>query len=516
MQEEAQVAESGMIPPGFYDAGAQIPLRFRKPLVPYYLAKIVVNRFTSMLFSAQKHPEISCDDSTTEDWLNGFAAKTRLWAQMILARRFGGAMGTAVFGFKFVQGAPYIEVFDPRWCTPIFLDREQFIVDELEIRYQFVEEVRDRDGRPKQVWFWYRRIIDDSCDKTWPRVPVGDGEEPDWDEEKMIEHHHDFGFCPVVWVQNQPVLDDIDGDPDCHGIYEFIQDIDALHSQASRGTKANCDPSLIISSNADFDEIQKGTGNALQVEQGGSITYAEINGSGIDKALTLADRFEEKALTVVACTLDRNEGGPSKTEKEVDHNYSAMIDQADILREQYGEKGVKRLLELVIRAVRKLDRPKIEKAGADGIPTIIRSVVKLPKRRVENASGEAVYIERQHGKGEVVELKWPDYFTASTDEVSKRVEAASKAKEAKLIDHEHATKFVSKDFSVENVPQMMKKMEKEKDDTPAGGPGGGDPAASFLSASHKAPPPPPQKPPPFPGSKDGGTPAPPGGWGPRG
>lgn len=474
--EHDQMVSGGVIPPGFYDAGADAPLSFRKPSAPYYLGKIIVDRFTSMLFSAKRHPTLNSHDPATADWLVGFAEATRLWAKMIQARRFGGAMGAVGLGFKFVQGRPIVEVFDPRWCDVELDDREGMVVGSLEIRYQWVSEVRQPDGTWTEVWFWYRRVITSETDTVWPKVTAAAGEEPDWAKIKHIETKHGLGFCPVVWIQNLPVLDDIDGDPDCHGAFDLIEEIDALYSQASLGTKANCDPTLLISSDAEWDAIKKGSRHALQVGAGESASYLEIAGGGIEKAMSLADRLEEKALTVSSCVLDRNEGGPARSVEELDHKYSAMIDQADVLREQYGELGLKRLLEMVLRAARAKGSVRPVK-GEDGVTKLVREVVTLPKRVVVGEDGERKYEDRQLGSGDSVEIIWPEYFTIGTDELAKRVDAATKAKQGGLIDRTHAAQFVAKEFGVENLQETLAKAQQEQQEEAAAamaGMGGGE------------------------------------------
>lgn len=265
--EHEVIARSGNIPPGFYDAGdSTVPLKFREPSTPYHLAKVFVNRFTSLLFSAKRHPKIEADDPDTEEWLNGFAEATRLWANMLRARTYGGAMGSVGLGFKFVRGKPFVEIYDPRWCKPEFSDRDLLTVKKLEKLYQFVEQEQNEDGEWEEVRYWYRRVITQQADIEWAKVLVVDNELPNWLHERSNAVQHNYGFCPIVWVQNQQVDDEDDGDSDCHGCYKIFGRIDALLSQADRGTVANCDPSLVISSNAEFDEVRKGSGNALHVE----------------------------------------------------------------------------------------------------------------------------------------------------------------------------------------------------------------------------------------------------------
>ena len=455
------VATSGVIPAGFYDAGQTLPIKFRKPTAPYYLAKAVVNRFTALLFSSRRHPKIACDDPDTEDWLIGFAEATRLWARMIQARTFGGAMGSVGLGFKFIRGRPVVEVHDPRYSNPIFVDKELQIVGKFEKRYQYSVDEQNADGVWGQVWYWYRRVIDAEVDIVWERVLVDGAEEPDWAAQAYQVTEHNFGFCPVIWIQNQPVDNDIDGDPDCHGVFDLIESIDALYAQANRGTLANCDPSLVIESDSEFDDIRKGSGSALQVERGGKVAYLEITGAGIDRAMKLAAVLEHRAQIVARCQLEANQSGPARTVEEVEHNYSSMTEQADIYREQYGEAGVRELLAMVLRAARQLSEPKI--SGADGgLPRVTQHYIDLPRRKITDPiSGVVTYAQRQLGAGEQVELRWPEYFTPSQDTILKAVQAAAQAKLGQLVDAKHAITSVAEYFQVENIPDMLAKINAE-------------------------------------------------------
>jgi len=464
--EHEVVATEGFMPAGFYDAGqtGDFPLKFRRPTAPFYLAKVIVRRFTSLLFSQKKHPKIAADDPLTEDWLTGFADATRLWVQMAKARNYGGAMGSSGLGFKIVESVPYVEVHDPRWVNVDFADREELIVRSFEKKYQFPKEViNPLNGEREEQWFWYRRVIDEEQDSVWNEVPVDSStsEEPQWD---AIPHHtvaHNFGFCPIVWIQNTAIDDAVDGDPDCHGIYDTIEAIDALWSQANRGTVANCDPTVAIVSDADFMGIRKGSGNALQVEKGGSVNYLEMTGEGGKAAVELAEKLEEKALIVARCVLDTNFSGPARTVEEVDKNYSNMIEQCDELREQYGERGVKRLLAMVLKIARQFDRTWVDTTGP--LPTLVRGLIKLPKKReTDEATGQSVWLQRQVGLGEQIELTWPNYFEPSQEAIGAAVTAAGQAKQYALVDAETATKFVAPFFQIENIREVVEKAKADQ------------------------------------------------------
>ena len=141
--EHEVIASAGYLPPGFYDAGgALLPLRFRRPLAPYHLCKVIVDRFTGLLFSEKRHPEVGIEgDDKSADFVQALARVGRLWPTMLMARTFGGAMGTVAVGFQFVHGKPHFEVHDPRWTLPKFRDRSNLILESVEKRYIYPVEV---------------------------------------------------------------------------------------------------------------------------------------------------------------------------------------------------------------------------------------------------------------------------------------------------------------------------------------------------------------------------------------
>lgn len=463
--ETEAIASQGAVPPGFVDAGASmVPLRFRKPSAPYYLGRAIVDRFTGLLFSSKRHPKVTVEgDPQTEGYLNAVIEAGRLWSQMNQARNFGGAMGTVAIGFSIVKGKPVFEVFDPRWATPVFLDRTTQELESIEIRYQYPEDVRDpQTGQWVEAWFWYRRVINETIDAVWPKVPVGDGDEPAWDKYRNRKVEHGLGECPVQWIQNAVVQDDVDGDPDCHGCYDMIERIDALNAQADRGIISNCDPSLVIKSDHDLDTmggLTKGSGAAIKLEAGGGADYLEIDGTGPKAAREMADGLEQKVLLMAHCVLDQARSAVSKTATEVDRDYSAMWERADVLREQYGEKGVKRLLEKALRMLRKVTG---EAQLDPETGRRVRQVVLLPKKPIEQADGSTVYVDHVLGAtGETITLRWPGYTQATLDDAGKAVKAAADAVAAGILDLEHAAKFIADYFHVEDIAAMLAKIKNE-------------------------------------------------------
>lgn len=457
--EQEQVAGAGLLPPSYYND--TLPLKFRRPTAPYRLPTVIIDRFTSLLFSEQRHPRVTVTgDPDTEDYALAMAEVSRLWPQMIQARAYGGAMGSVAVSFKFVDGVPRIEVHDPRWCSPDFRDRETFKLRRLEKLYMFPKDVRTPNGGFRQEWFWYRRVIDEARDVVYAEVPVGDGlREIDWIEAVVVEHG--FGFCPAVWIQNLPDQDNLDGIPDCESILELVEAIDTLHAQANKGVAANCDPTLILKTDAEIGgSLKKGSDNAIKMPVQGDARYLEMTGSGPKAAVELADKFRALALEVAQCVLDSNDS-VTRTATEIERSYSAMLAKADIMREQYGQRGVLPLVRMMIAAARMIAEGEI--VSPDGA----RMRLVLPARFVDPDGPDGikppVRVDRVLGPAEVgvMSLRWGPYFTPTVDETLKAVQAAVAAKAGGVVDEEHAAKFIAQYFAVENPMAMLTAMERK-------------------------------------------------------
>lgn len=468
--EQEQIGLQGFLPPGFTDVGgATLPLQFRRPSSPYHLAHLVVSRFTSLLFSEKRHPSFTTvGDPASQEWLGQWARSSRLWAQAIQLRNYGGAQGTGCATFGFFDGRPKVEIHDPRWLFPKFVDRQEHILSELEIRYQFPVEMLNPDtGNWEEVAHWYRRVIDQNRDTVWRAVPIGDGEEPNWADPRLIERQveHGLGFFPGRWVQNLPVAEAIDGDPDCHGAYDTFDQIDALVSQANKALAYNGDPTPVFATDGQWqaETTRIGSGEAIKLPGGGSASYMEISGASIKAIMDQADALERRALQICQCVLERPDGAAVKTATEVDRVWSSMTAKADIMREQYGGKCLIPLADDVMRAARKLGEPRDVQDGAGGVKLTVY-VLRLPKIPTEKDGKVIGWRDAKlgDGNGAQADLTWPRYTDPTLQDAQLAVQSASAAKLGGLVDAVAATHFVAEYFDIEDVTATLAKIKAEQ------------------------------------------------------
>lgn len=493
-QWEADAVSSRGTAPTDYWPNEALPLRFRRPTAPYRLPTVIVDRFTGLLFSQRRHPNFTCaGNPDIADVANALADSTRLWMLAIQARQYGGATGSVALSFRFVEGAPRVEVHDPRWCKPTWKDREAQQLEALEKSYLYPEEELDpRTGSWRQVWYWYKRVIDTTSDTLYEplRIDATDGKQADdllfnadWRVQEVVKHG--YGFCPAVWVQNLPMQNDIDGVPDCDGIFPLVEAMDALRAQSVRGTVANIDPTLVLRTDGAVDPgTRKGSGNALQLGAQDSATYLEIAGTGFTSAANERASLRSEALEVAQCVLDHPDVA-AKTATEIERVYSSMLAKADVLREQYGQRGILPLWEMMLRAA-----VAHKKRG---------EVVNLPRKAVDpDGAGpqKMRLVERElpdvETDGGMLDLHWGGYFDPTPQEALTATQAASAAVAAKLIPRRAGTEYVAQQFHLDDAQAAYEAIEEEERAALAKL----DEAAMLGSAQRNNPPP--QRPGPLP------------------
>lgn len=238
-QQRDTVSRTHYTPPG-YDNVSDLPRNFRRPVAPLGIIRNIVSRFTGLLFSNRKQPRMTVPgDQKTEDYLQAIIQYGGFWPAMIQARNYGGAMGAACIGFRFINGKCTFEALDPRWTTPEFVGRGYTEPTKLTVQYTYSKEVQDDEGKYKAVWYWYRRVIDTETDTVWVPIRCKD-KEPNWEYMQRNTVRHGLGFVPYEWIQNLQDDDDCDGDPDCSGCYDLVNVIDQLLAEVYTGTVKNC------------------------------------------------------------------------------------------------------------------------------------------------------------------------------------------------------------------------------------------------------------------------------------
>jgi hypothetical protein len=444
-------------------ANGYISMRRRKPSVRMDLPKIIVDRLTALVFGHEHFPTIqTLGDPIAEDFVSALADAAKLQIRMVEARNMGGATGTAVLSWAFVNGKPLVEVHQSAHIEVIeWRDYDRRKPGKVVKTYPYQKRVWTSDGKPKEVTFYYARYWDDNSDITWREIPEEAARTKAWWRLPAEVVHHGTGYTPVYWIQNLPDSSSIDGISDFENQEDDCDAIDALLSATQKGTVANVDPTLLIKDDPGNNDgvIHKGSSHAIYSRNGAE--YIELSGTSIQTSLDLLERLRryefDKASVVMLDPESLTGAGISAAAMRT--RYAPMLAKADLLREQYGDAIVD-ILDDMVAVARKLGTVQTDEDG-----TKYWSQVSLPPKIIEERGedGEKVtqIIERAPGSGGQITLAWPPYFQATWLDRKEAVTAVREASgKQQVMSQRTAVQAISPLFETD-VDDELEKIEED-------------------------------------------------------
>lgn len=476
------ISPSVAVPFGFTQpAMAEASVRERRPTAPTRMAPLITDRFSDLLFSDERIPDVGVEgDDEADDFIRTVFEETAFWSKMYEARGYGGSMGTALVIVQLKKGAFSYRALSPKVVQDIIWeDRDQLIPAGVLIQYVFFKEFEVLDtttGRPsgevREIPYVYRRIIDQEADIVFKEAPLGDDGKPpiNMEVDLLASYRHKLGRFPGAWIQNLPDSDSIDGIPDCHGVYQMIDTLDRQVAQINFALLANSDPTLVLSRDPKMKklggEIKKGSRNALEVGLQGSASYLEIAAGGINAAREFCKEIRQAILDKTACILPGpEEAAAAQSAKAIEFRFAPMLAKAGRLRTQWG-LGVRRIASVTLDLARLWSDPKEHDGNA--VPRFA-----LPHRLEEMAASDPAQppltIERPRlpGRGGTVSLQWGPFFPPTPADIQTETGTLAAAQTSGLIDEETAVRKAAPLFGVRDVGGMLRKIRTEKEERAA-------------------------------------------------
>lgn len=416
------------------------PWYFRRPFVRRGLCRAIVDRFTDLLFGEDRLPRIQPVSGEGQAWIDAAIKMSRWWERWSLARTLGGAVGSVVVAVKLRSGRPVVEVINSKWCRPMWKndDPDTRELAALEVRYERAmegyESTRSAWGVETRRWSewreWYRRIITDEVDVVMTaRLPNTGTGRLEWVVKESIEHG--LGFVPAVWVTNTEISGGVDGAPDCDGLWDDLDALDALYSDAFVATHYNADPTLVIRSRREADQVALGSQTALLLWPEESAELLELRGSGGAAALEQAKALEKAILEDAACVLTPDmETGPTAT--HVLRREGQMIARADQLRRQYGA-AMEVLFEYLLRVCR---------AAGQGLDDALLREPMPPD--------------------DDVTVVWPRYVQPTAQEEELHVRKVAQARAAGLMSRATAIRAIARYVGIDDPEAEIEAIEREE------------------------------------------------------
>ena len=510
-----------------------VPLRMRRPSAPYRLNRVIVNAFTSMVFGENRFPQMRVDgDDDSDDFTKTLARTARLPVKVIQARNIAGSTGTVGYSWCFSKGKPRVRVHNPKHLfVHEWEDREELIPKSVTEAYLYPKDEWDNQRRRfVRNYYWYRRDWTPTNDLVFFPVRFDPKRDPaeSWQPDPDKSNAHGDNLTHFEWVQNLP-SEEIDGYPDCEGLWENFDVLDIMLSVIVRGATLNLDPTLVLKLDPDqvrMTGVKKGSDNALIVGEGGDASYLELSGQSIDAGINLFNAKRRTVLEVARCVLPDPDavaaaGASSVAQKMV---YATMLPQCDLLREQHGAP-IQRIMEKMgdvaragmstVSVVADLD----DQGNPTGTETETQKVLNLPKRVMKNPkldedgkpTGEHVVEKKDRipGEGGEVELQWGPYFPPTpADQQATATALTTATAGAAVMSTQTGTELMMQAFGRDPADEAAR-VAREKDEADAKqaemfASAGGPPGADGMPPGAKG------KPPGAGGAPPGGPPKPPG------
>jgi hypothetical protein len=231
-----------------------------------------------------------------------------------------------------------------------------------------VDKSRDTFGREVikviEGFEFYCRVITDVTD-----VQMTSPDGKDW-ALLGTPVNHDLGYCPWVWIRNEPVLNEVDGKPDFDEQWDNLEQLDYILSQGSVGVRVNCDPTLVLKMDGDGTVVGTGSMTAIVLSPDPTrqedAKLLETTGKGGEIALAYAAAVESSILEDTRIVLDEGkaQNSPQRTATELVKRTQAMYEHAADLRQVYGPAAEK-LMEMLLTIIRKYGVADLPEAFAD-------------------------------------------------------------------------------------------------------------------------------------------------------
>jgi hypothetical protein len=455
------------------------PSRVRKPDAQYHLARIITNRFVTLLMGESRFPRISVPkDKNTELWANQVIEDIEMQASMMEAATEGGNKGSVIVMFKLVDGAFELECFNTKYCNIEWVNFAKGKMSAFTVSYPFnKQEYDEKDEKWVTKLYLYRRMVTEQFDVEFKpaELMVKGGSYvlkdpkalPELDPDKTT--FHDLGFCPARFIQNLPRYDEVDGDASAELAYELIDRINENLSGINAATQGNLDPTLVLKMTPDdfrrLEEtggpIQQGSdGYALVVGATGDAKYIEITCAGIEVAMKIIDKMREWALEMCDCIIadPHKLSGAAQSDSAISKLYAPMLSKLGLMRIQYG-RAIRGLLADMIAAYHAKSAVQVTEEGP-----VVHTFT--PVEVLDPQTQSVVEVKPKKGiKATDIKTTWGRYFEPSANDVFQYTEAAVMAAGGKAVTTQaQGARFLAGILGDPSVETTIVKLEKETED----------------------------------------------------
>jgi len=410
-----------------------IPIRKRAPHLRFNLAKVLCSRVASKLVGSRQFPKLLVEnDPETQEYFRFILKASRLRASFVEPMKRILCSGSGLVRYFVENGQFATQFFLAKHVRPE-LDEAGNIVS-ARIRFIF-DDVNDRDdlGRPKKKWF--QLDLGQNEEIIYDNPEFEPGSEPLFQIVETIEHNS--GFVRAEWFKTD-MGEKTDGFSIIEDVLNLVDEINYSLSQSSQTLGYNLDPQLVVKgmNMEELEQLIRSSSKAWNIGKEGEAKFIESNLNSIERAEEHRNKIRTLIMDVTRVLLMDPEkiAGHAQSGKALEVLHGPLVELIDELRPAIGQ-GISRLVSKM--AVTNL----LITASGETAPVTIPS-------GFQPSTLEA-------------ELSWPPIFPVTMEDLQKKVSVASSAANARLISRETLTRWLAKDFDVEDIELEIQKIEAQ-------------------------------------------------------
>lgn len=409
-----------------------IPVRKRRPLINVGMAKLLVSRLASKLVGERTFPNwVIEDDLDTQEFLRVIRQQSQFRAKLLEPIRRKLVSGSVFVRFAIMNGQYVVEHYLSKWCYPKFDDFGN--LEEVSVKYVYDDE-KDKDARGIPKKKWYRMDLGQQQDVLYDNPLYEEGQkDPNFQVVSVAEHG--LGFVQGEWLKTCDLPQSDDGVSLIQDVLPFFDELSYSLSQSSQAVQYNQDPLLTLK-NMDEDEVDtliRSSQKALNLGKEGEASFLEAGMSGVETAEMLRDKMRLNIQDLSRIVL-------LDPEKMVSHAQSGKA--MEVLHGPFVE-----LIEEM--------RPQLEKH-------LVNLQLKMALATlILNEQGVPVPVSIPPGykpKSITLIAQWPPVFPPTMEDLQKKVQIASTVASANIISRETMTRWLAKDFGVEDIEAEIQKI----------------------------------------------------------
>lgn len=402
-----------------------VPVRKRAPRIKYAFAKTLSQRVSARLVGSRTFPTFLIEeDPDTQSYLQAILIASQLQSALLEPAREMLATGSGFIRFYVHEGQFVLQHYKSKYCYPTFSPSGE--LKAITIKYVYDDESDvEENGEPTKRWF--RMDLGESQDILYdnPEFDEESGEEPVFAVVNVAEHN--LGFVQGEWLRtcrgNNP-----DGYSLIEDILDFIDEINYSLSQSSQAVSYNQDPQLLVNgmSNEELEDLIRSSQKGWNMGREGKATYLETNLSGVERAGELRDKLRlgiNDICRVVFLDPDKM-NAQSMSGKAMEILHGPLVELVEELRPLIEPSIKSMLIKMALANLILSDR---------GEPT---PVTVPPGYKVQSLN---------------IVTSWPPIFQSTMVDLKDKVAVASQATAANLISRKTGTRYLAKDFNVEDV-----------------------------------------------------------------